>query len=285
MADAVTELAEKRFLAPKLGSEAKRIRLLRAPCLVARYNKHMINDQMTDEHWLTYAEAAEKLGLTVNAVRALARRQGWPRRSPNVIGGQAWVAVPADRLAINGHIADDRRSKPASANDQSSLINDHDPAGTNNQNRDERRPDPASINAQFGDNRQSESAASDQLLSINDHDSSERRPDSGLINSHNSSDPRSEPTDDRRSTEILTAVQEVMERITEPLREQIADLKNQLAAEKLLRAEDKERVDRAEGRVQELRDKLEAEMIEHRRVVGVLADQLSARRSWWPWRR
>ena len=75
------------------------------------------------------------------------------------------------------------------------------------------------------------------------------------------------------------------ERFTEPLREQIADLKNQLAAEKLLHAEDKERADRAEGRVQELQDKLEAEMIEHRRVVGVLADQLSARRSWWPWRR
>jgi len=277
MADAVTELAEKRFLAPKLGSEAKWTGLLCASCLVARYNKRMIDDQPTDEHWLTYAEAAEKLGLTVNAVRALARRQRWPRRSPNVIGGQAWVAVPADRLAISGYVADDRRSKPAPANGQSSLIND--------QNRDGRRPDSAAINGHFGDDRRLEPAASDQILSTNDHYNGERRPDSGERNDHNSSGRRSESADDRRSNEILAAIQEVVERITEPLREQIADLKNQLAAEKLLRAEDKERADRAEGRVQELQDKLEAEMVEHRRVVGVLADQLSARRSWWPWRR
>src|SRR3954464_15838835 len=106
----------------------------------------MIEDQSAHEQWLTYADAAEKLGLTVNAVRALARRQRWPRRSPNVIGGQAWVAVPADRLAINGHVADGRRSKLAPTNDHTSLTNDHDFAVINDQDRDERQPDSALIN-------------------------------------------------------------------------------------------------------------------------------------------
>ena len=68
------------------------------------------------------------------------------------------------------------------------------------------------------------------------------------------------------------------------MREQILDLKHQLATEKLLRVEDKERADRAERGVQELQEKLEAEMVEHRRVVGLMAEGL-ARRSWWPWRR
>src|SRR3954464_11996524 len=95
----------------------------------------MIEDQSAHEQWLTYSEAAEKLGLTVNAVRALARRQGWPRRSPNVIGGQAWVAVPADRLAINGHTGGDQRSKPAMINDGLPAIIDH--------GSDDRRPNPA----------------------------------------------------------------------------------------------------------------------------------------------
>jgi hypothetical protein len=67
---------------------------------------------MTDEHtdeqaeaaeyWLTYAQAAQAMGLTVEAVRSIARRQKWPRRSPNAVGGQAWVLVPAERLT-DGH--------------------------------------------------------------------------------------------------------------------------------------------------------------------------------------
>jgi hypothetical protein len=59
----------------------------------------MTDDRPTDGHWLTYAEAAKCLGLTTEAVRALARRQKWDRRSPNAIGGQAWVLVPANRLS------------------------------------------------------------------------------------------------------------------------------------------------------------------------------------------
>jgi hypothetical protein len=214
--------------------------VLRVSRAARRYDAGMIDDQFAHEHWLTYTEAAEKLGLTVNAVRALARRQGWPRRSPNVIGGQAWVAVPAERIAINGRTAGDRRSAPAAVSDQTPVINGHD--------SDEHRPEPASIY---------------------DHAHS-----------------------DRRSTEILAVVQEMVDQLTQPLREQTADLKSQLAAEKMLRVEDKERADRAEERtraaedqVRELQEQLTAELIEHRRIVGLMAEQLAARRSWWPWRR
>ena len=69
------------------------------------------------------------------------------------------------------------------------------------------------------------------------------------------------------------------------LEEAVASLREQLATERLLRAEDKERTHRAESRVQELQEKLEAEMSEHRRVVSLLAESLAVRRSWWFWRR
>jgi hypothetical protein len=41
----------------------------------------------------------------------------------------------------------------------------------------------------------------------------------------------------------------------------------------------------ADDRVRDLQEQLQAEMVEHRRVVGLLTKQLAARRSWWPWRR
>src|SRR4051794_4075569 len=119
----------------------------------------MIDDQPSDEHWLTYTEAAERLGLTVNAVRALARRQRWPRRSPNVIGGQAWVAVPANRLAINGHTGGDQRSKPAMINDRPPAIIDH--------GSDDQRLEPATIDNHYGGDRRPKPAddrASTQVL-------------------------------------------------------------------------------------------------------------------------
>jgi hypothetical protein len=49
-----------------------------------------------DETWLTYREAAERLGISVEAVRALARRKGWSRRSPNRIGDAARILLPSD---------------------------------------------------------------------------------------------------------------------------------------------------------------------------------------------
>ena len=50
-----------------------------------------------DERWLTYAEAGELLGISGEAVRAMARRNHWPRRTPNKPGGHAQVLMPADQ--------------------------------------------------------------------------------------------------------------------------------------------------------------------------------------------
>ena len=44
--------------------------------------------------WLTYKQAAERIGISAEAIRALARRRGWSRRSPNEIGGAARVLLP-----------------------------------------------------------------------------------------------------------------------------------------------------------------------------------------------
>jgi hypothetical protein len=46
--------------------------------------------------WLTYAEAGQQLGISPEAVRQLARRRGWPRRTPNAYGIPTKVLVPDD---------------------------------------------------------------------------------------------------------------------------------------------------------------------------------------------
>src|SRR3954451_3526362 len=53
---------------------------------------------MPDNRWLTYMEAAELLGISPEAVRAIARRQKWPRQSANAVGRAVRILVPADRL-------------------------------------------------------------------------------------------------------------------------------------------------------------------------------------------
>lgn len=44
--------------------------------------------------WMTYEEAASRLDISTEAVRALARRCKWPRQSPNAPGGRARVLIP-----------------------------------------------------------------------------------------------------------------------------------------------------------------------------------------------
>jgi hypothetical protein len=92
------------------------------------------------------------------------------------------------------------------------------------------------------------------------------------------------PTDrqeERRPEDILTAVRELAETLTAPVREQITDLKGQLAAERLLHAEDRERADRerdrADRRAREAEKQLQDELIEHRRAVSLLAERLAMR--------
>jgi hypothetical protein len=49
-----------------------------------------------NERWLTYVEVGELLGCTPTAARMHAKRRGWPRRSPNMIGERSRVLVPDD---------------------------------------------------------------------------------------------------------------------------------------------------------------------------------------------
>src|SRR4051794_29114807 len=78
----------------------------------------MTDDRPADDRWLTYIEASELLGVSPEAVRALARRQKWPRQRPNAIGQVVRVLVPADRtrpIAATGHDQVDQRSTMVTA--------------------------------------------------------------------------------------------------------------------------------------------------------------------------
>lgn len=57
---------------------------------------------MTDGDWWTYIEVAERLGVSVEAVRAMARRGGWPKQRANGIGQVVRVQVPPDLGATSG---------------------------------------------------------------------------------------------------------------------------------------------------------------------------------------
>jgi len=50
------------------------------------------------ETWLTYAEIGQLFAITPSAARMLAKRRGWPRRTPNAYGDRARILVPADAL-------------------------------------------------------------------------------------------------------------------------------------------------------------------------------------------
>lgn len=76
---------------------------------------------------------------------------------------------------------------------------------------------------------------------------------------------------------VQTVLPSLQEAVT-ALRAQLDDMHHRVA-------EERERAHRAEERVRELQEKLETELVEHQRVVGVLTGQLVARHSWWPWRR
>src|SRR4051794_17392168 len=79
----------------------------------------MTDDRPPDDHWLTYVEASDFLGVSPEAVRALARRQKWPRQRPNAIGQPVRVLIPADRArppVTNGHDHHDQRSTTVTAN-------------------------------------------------------------------------------------------------------------------------------------------------------------------------
>jgi len=194
------------------------------------------HDRTSDDHWLTYIEAAKLLGISPEAVRAIARRQKWPRQSANAVGRAVRILVPADRLRpviTNGQAYSGQWARPVTAN-----------------GRLDSKPQSHSDLTGYGQRAQPVTTGHDQW-----------------------------------ADDLLSAVREMAETFMGPAREQIADLKMQLTTERERADRAEGQVREAEGRVRELQDKLEAEMIEHRRVVSLLTERLTARRFWWPWRR
>lgn len=200
---------------------------------------------MTDDCWMTYAEAAKNLGLTTEGVRALARRQRWSRRSPNAIGGQAWVLVPAERLAAVS--TDGKKAAPDGAGET-----------------DRREALPPELE---------NTPPTDQPApSLDGSNQGGQRDPTGGENPDG-------VDSDRREESILTAVREVAEMLTAPLRQQIETLTAQLAAAN-------ERAERAQAQTQEARAALDEQSAEYRRVVEALVARIPApRRSWWRWGR
>ena len=55
-----------------------------------------MDNEPTQPEWLTYREAAERLGISRSAVKSRARRLGWPRRSGTTPMDATFVHVPPD---------------------------------------------------------------------------------------------------------------------------------------------------------------------------------------------
>lgn len=67
------------------------------PRLSARHHPPVKGALMTEEFWLTYSEAAEKLGIKIDSVKRRARARRWAKRIRN--DGIAEVRIPTDALA------------------------------------------------------------------------------------------------------------------------------------------------------------------------------------------
>lgn len=55
---------------------------------------------MTDFEFMTYAEAARRLGIAPASVKRQAARRSWPKRQSN--DGRVMVGIPVDRLSSDG---------------------------------------------------------------------------------------------------------------------------------------------------------------------------------------
>src|SRR5690242_19405212 len=92
----------------------------------------MTDDRPATDRWLTYIEASELLGISPEAVRALSRRQKWPRRRANAVGQPVHIIVPPERLrkvAANGQSDIGQWPQPSAASGQSDTTNGQSSTG------------------------------------------------------------------------------------------------------------------------------------------------------------
>jgi len=209
---------------------------------------------------VTYVELAKARGISVAAARRLTQRHKWPKQIGN--DGFTRVIVPTSMLvAWDSDAYDDSR---VSGNDAC---------------------DDVDVDGEISQADVGVDATDDAYIDTYDDATRPRKSAVDLTTVRAIVDATADAwadlwddatADTRNAVRVLEAA--------------VVSLREQLATERLLWAEDKERADRAEQhareaetRVKEVQDQLQAEMVEHRRVVGMLAEQLSARRSWWPW--
>lgn len=72
-----------------------------------------VPDKPQQAEWLSYREAAERLGIDPAAVAARARRARWPKRRRNEPPNAAEVLVPAELLAAGPQLPQEREEAPA----------------------------------------------------------------------------------------------------------------------------------------------------------------------------
>jgi hypothetical protein len=232
----------------------------------------------TGDRWLTYNEIGDMLGVSPEAARAIARRGKWQRQTANAVGRVVRVLVPADRLrlaAANGDENSGRRAGP----DQSGRSQRSNPDVANGHDESGQRPDAV----ESGLSQPQNTAAPD----------SGQRSSPDSANGYNNSGQRAGPGESGREQDrSLAALHEIAETFMAPVREQLADLRVQVTAERERADRERDRADRAEVRAREAETRaadfqaqLQAEMVEHRRVVAVLTERIPPpRRSWWRWR-
>jgi hypothetical protein len=203
--------------------------------------------QMPEERWLTYAEAAQLLGRSTEAIRALVRREKWPRRIPNDYGSPTLILVPDDRLppTVNGgqELADGGSESPSDSS--------YPPLNGGG----------AAMN---GGHELAEGGSEDEK-----HQGGHRPSDRDADQEH-----------------TIPVILLTMKQMIEGFRADVVAA-NERAERAERRAEDLQAsLDRKEAEHRAERDRLVEEVAEHRRITAVLADELRARqRRWWRWRR
>src|SRR6266481_7422419 len=81
-----------------LAISSRRANLPLAASAPARHRACRQGVAMIEPQWLTYREAAERLGITAEAVARRARRHKWPKLMPNRPGNPVRIQVPPDQL-------------------------------------------------------------------------------------------------------------------------------------------------------------------------------------------
>src|SRR3954447_15109944 len=209
-------------------------------------------DRPTEGQWLTYGDAAQLFGISSEALRSLARRQRWDRRSPNAVGGQSWVFVPADRLPTAGRTDSDQRLET----DPNQLQPPDRSAPTAGREGGDHRSE---IDPDCATDRR-EDRRSDELL-----------------------------TAVREMAEIL--IGPVREQIgdlkTQLMVEREPADRAERRAETAERHIDEMRaaLDAKDEDHRQMTTLFVDERAEHRRVVALLTERIPARRRWWVWRR